>query len=588
MNYIIREMEELDLTNHRVWGSKASYIADGKKRGLPIPEGFCISLKGLDVKLDQAGFLEEVNRFFQRLQEKTRALRYIVRSSAQYEDRPDHIFPGIYKSKKDIRNFSELREALQSCYAGFHSKVSELYMKNMNLAQGRQEYFCLIVQEQIEPEYSGVVFTHVPVPEYDCPGSYLVELAKGHCQDVIQGKEQSNAYIIEGKQEEPFLIRRLMSTDIAHDHVEKIILPELGKLVGKIIEFYGQNLDIEWGYSQGKLIVFQIRLLLNKDSKLQNENAKADIGMKAEAMKRFHAMDLFQKKLLVIEQAGSITEILHRIEHAKWLDGQITVRYSHDRRLGLPRYFAPNKEKAVEFIRKTWQTGWTIIIHESIDVKHSFELYMDHEKTILEHIPGMWESDNKSAADLWIFQDGTVTAYAADMERTARYESSGLKSYQVVKPYHEVEMKQIASAVFPYIQFLRREWTIEESVNFHFVCDDNEHFFFLNHRKISKIPNWYEKQKELTVIRSREDFKKWNGGNILLKIDLKRGEEDLIGEYVPFLKRANVRVYVQFGILSHPSILLREMGIEVYPEYSHHKKYIYTLDEGNNWKVQGL
>lgn len=284
---------------------------------------------------------------------------------------------------------------------------------------------------------------------------------------------------------------------------------------------------------------------------------------------------IISKKLLVIEQAESITEITKKVEAAMWLDGQITVRYSYDCRLGLPRYFASNKEDALSFIKKTWQSGWTIIIHESIHVMNSFELYLDQEKAILEHIPGMWESDNKSATDLWVFGDGKVTAYAAGMNRIARYEGAALEKHQVVEPYNEAEMKQIASLVLPYIQILRREWIIEGGVNFHFVRDDKGHFYFLNHRKICEIPDWYEGQEKLTVIQSKEDFKKWNGGNILLKVDLKRGEEELIGEYVPFLKKANVRVYVQFGILSHPSILLREMGVEVYPEYSCHKKYTF-------------
>lgn len=84
----------------------------------------------------------------------------------------------------------------------------------------------------------------------------------------------------------------------------------------------------------------------------------------------------------------------------------------------------------------------------------------------------------------------------------------------------------------------------------------------------------------LTTIYSTEDFTSWKGGDVLLKIDLKRGEEGLLAEYIPFFKAHDCKVYVQFGILSHPAILLREMGIRVFPEYTLHKKYVFSLSNG--------
>ncbi len=121
---------------------------------------------------------------------------------------------------------------------------------------------------------------------------------------------------------------------------------------------------------------------------------------------------------------------------------------------------------------------------------------------------------------------------------------------------------------------------IEDGENFHFVQDADQKVYFLNHRRFSEIEDCakIEDEENLTVISSREDLLRWDGGNILLKIDLKRGEEVLMKEYVSFLKKSNVKVFVSFGILSHPSILLREMGIEVYPLYTLHKKYEFSLE----------
>ena len=51
----------------------------------------------------------------------------------------------------------------------------------------------------------------------------------------------------------------------------------------------------------------------------------------------------------------------------------------------------------------------------------------------------------------------------------------------------------------------------------------------------------------------------------------------MLREYIPALKRMGAKVYVQFGILSHPAILLREMGIEICPEYTLHRRYSFMI-----------
>ena len=111
----------------------------------------------------------------------------------------------------------------------------------------------------------------------------------------------------------------------------------------------------------------------------------------------------------------------------------------------------------------------------------------------------------------------------------------------------------------------------------HFVEDEKGIYYFLNYRKVPEISECVMSEKELTVINSLDDFSKWKGEDILLKIDLKRGQEILLKQVVPLLRESGTKVYVEFGLLSHPAILLREFGIEVLPLYSIHKKYIFTI-----------
>lgn len=578
MNYKFEDISKLDWTDHRTWGNKASYLADAKRVGLPVMDGFCISIQGIGIDWTEDQFEKDLAVHFKHLKERTGARYYIARSSAQFEDQANHIFPGIYQSKGYISNLEELLCAIRLCCGSFSSKAAEVYKRDLKLTDMDQEYFCILVQEQLKPEYSGVVFTTNPIPEYGGENSYYVELVQGHCCDMLQGRIGANTYIL-AKVEDTFQVKRISNLKEIDETQIKPILIQLGTLAGHAVKLYGASVDIEWGYSQGMLAIFQIRPVpILKRTPFMEAGLSRTLGLKAEAMEWFHAVGLFPKELLIIGAGERLNELEHKIEEAEYLSGPITVRYSYDCELGLPRYFATDKKDAFQFIKDTYQAEWSIILHQSISVAHSYELCLSKDKCILEHVPGMWESDNKIAADLWIFEQNQVTSFAVNSIRNAKYENFTGISYVAVEPYGKAEIKQIALSILPYIQILRRGWSINIGTNFHFVQDETGRFFFLNHRELSSSPEWNSTRGNLTIIKSTKDFASWKGGDVLLEINLKRGEEQLLAEYVPFLKKMRNRVYVKFGILSHPAILLREMGIHVYPEYTLHKKYVFNLD----------
>lgn len=579
MEYRIEGLEQLCFADREIWGNKAAYLSDGKKRGLPVKDGFCIILKENALDGETEDFQRQLREEFWNLKKRTGAVQLIARSSAQLEDQKEHIFPGIYRSRMGISNPEELLEAIHLCYNSFHTETAKLYMKNMGITKETQEFFCILVQEQIEPEYSGVAFTKVPMKGYHETNSYYVELVKGHCQAMIQGKKRSNAYLVE-KFQGKFQSRRLSEAVRICPEVEWEVLRKLRGILEQAVYLYGPNLDLEWGYRSGEIIIFQIRPVHQQEEKGKKASSVVQIGMKAEAMKKFYDMGLFQKKLLILNPNKDREALMNAIRKNEEMDGPITVRYSWNQELGLPRYFAKDKRDAEAFIRKTYHSSWTVILHESITVRDSYELYLDHEKAILEHMPGMWETDSKAATDIWIYRGRKVSAFAANGVRVAKYEDMIAEEYLTVEPYQEIEIKEIARKIYPYIWKLRDKWSMEEGINFHFVSDDQGRFFFLNHREIGRIENWEDTEERVTVIEAPEDLSQWDGnGVLLLKINLKRGEEILLKEYVPLLKNTGAKVYVQFGILSHPAILLREMGIQVYPQYALHKKYQFEICE---------
>lgn len=580
MDYIIEDLGKVNPYQNKIWGNKAAYLADARQLGLPVLDGFCISMnKGGDNCFDHY-FRENVEIHFKNLKKRTGAQRFIVRSSAQCEDNEHHIFPGIYRSKGNVTNLTELMDAVEVCFRSFQAEIAELYTRCLDMAEADQEYFCILIQEQISPEYSGVLFTEIPLPGCDKKNSYYVELVNGHCHNMLQGMKKGNTYMLESGGNN-LQVTKMSGHLIIDIEIISKVLSQLGKVINdKMIVRYGRSLDVEWGYYQNKIVIFQIRSIpfqveVHSHEMTQSEN----IGLKAKAMKKFHELGLFQKELLIIEPGKELCEIEQYIKATEGLKGPVTVRYSCSQKLGLPRYFAADKWEAYQFIQSTYNPNWSIILHESISVTDSYELCLDKEKSILEHVPGMWESDSKIFTDLWIYYGKQVTAFATNSVRNAKFEDvSGIK-YTNVEPYSKSDIKKIAETFFPYIQILRQNWTIKSGTNFHFVKDCEDRIFFLNHRELSKSPEWNTSGEKLIVIESAEDFSNWKGESILLKLNMKRGEEMMLKKYVPFLRSVGAKVYVQFGILSHPAILLREMGIQVYPEYVLHSKYIFAIQE---------
>lgn len=578
-NYIIKDIAELGVEDKKLWGTKFWYLSDVLKKGVKVPAGFGIAIRNKKYLQNDEYFSDDVRRYFEALKKKTRTTRFIVRSSMQCEDEKKHVFPGIYNSKKNIKSFEELITAIWLCYDSFYSNLVIQYKKALDMDNVIPQYFGIIIQEQIEPEYSGVLFTKVPIQGYYETNSHWVEIINGHCQNMLLGTQKGNSYLV-NRTEDNIVIRQLECfIQMNAEEVEKII-EALELVVNEFAYCYKDYLDIEWGYSNKQITIFQIRpVSFLKNQRENNGVNKPEAGLKAAAMKKFYDLGIFPRRLLIIDNAtkAEIDSIEKLIYKKGFSQNPITIRYSYKSELGLPRGFAKNPYEAGKYIRRTYNPGWTIILYESINVVHSYELYLDEHKAILEHLPGMWESDNKEPTDIWFLQNNHINAYSANCIRRAKYENNSTVKYYFVSPYDENKMKMIIEKIKPYISKLRDNWNTRQGINFHFVEDESGTLFFLNQRNIGRVPDFDDKQRKVAIIETKEDIKNWHGEDILLKINLKRGQEILIKEFVPFLKRADVKVYVQFGILSHPAILLREMGIDVRPEYSMHNKFYFSI-----------
>jgi len=201
-------------------GNKAFVLMQLSRSNYNVPKGFVISTQVKEVE----NIKNEIKKYFNEIISE---FPVIVRSSSPHEDSKNFSYAGQFKSILNVNSFDEMIKAIievkNSAFGNFG-----------NYGKKRDEKIAVIVQKQINPQYSGVFFTQNPVS----PG-FIIEYVKGHLGEMVSGKENS------------YKITSLNSLD-------KSFL-ELYKIGKQIEDYYDSPQDIEFIISEGKIWVVQSR-----------------------------------------------------------------------------------------------------------------------------------------------------------------------------------------------------------------------------------------------------------------------------------------------------------------------------------------
>jgi len=270
----------------------------------------------------------------------------------------------------------------------------------------------------------------------------------------------------------------------------------------------------------------------------------------------------------------------------------VTVRLSDKFELGLPRVFARSVKEAVAAVRSRPSTA-SAIVHEFIDVERSFELLIHDQGLVLEHVPGLWESENRADPDAIIFHgDGRVTGYRYLHPRVVRLGNTEKYKHEERSPVDEQSMPRWAARVaktYARIEpYIRR---VQLPVSMHFVEDGSGDWHFLNVRP-GYLPSPLSERNELPhIVTSVEDLNSWNGSNpILLRVTTERGKEQNLNALAKRLAQIDVPIYINFGLLSHPAMVLLSQGVKLNPSYlapfetddRRYKRFELTMDLGDD------
>jgi pyruvate,water dikinase len=302
--------EALGVGDTAIAGGKGANLGELCRAGFPVPPGFVIGaaayVRAMDdggvradlvkversIDVDDAGDLGEGASRLQELVRKAglpaalRAAlleayhrlgsncRVAVRSSATAEDTADTSFAGMNQTFTNVSGDDELCKRIVDCWVSLFGERVVAYRRTRGIDD--EPAIAVIVQEMVESERSGVMFT--VDPSTGDPSMIVVEGALGLGEVVVGGQVEPDTYRVakEGPRladirvgMQSFMIaadphggdrrvelspadggRRVLSDDEALD---------LARLAIRVEAHYGAPQDIEWAIAGGKTFLVQSR-----------------------------------------------------------------------------------------------------------------------------------------------------------------------------------------------------------------------------------------------------------------------------------------------------------------------------------------
>jgi len=250
----------IDLTQIRKTvkvGNKARNLSFLAKNGYQVPTTIVCMFDAFSIY--QEGDKSVLKRLAGELNDYIeRDKKYSVRSSASIEDSTSYSFAGQFFTQLNVSGVKDIVDAIEGVWKSVESANKLDYIKNVRNSQSIK--MGVIIQEMVDPEYSGVVFTKNPLTGLD---EVVVESVDGLGDALVQEGVTPDRWVykwgdwIEKAQE--------------RDERDSVIL-EVIKEAKKLENLYGSPLDLEWCYDGKRISWLQLRAITALDSTMLFSN----------------------------------------------------------------------------------------------------------------------------------------------------------------------------------------------------------------------------------------------------------------------------------------------------------------------------
>ncbi len=253
-------------------GGKGASLARMSAEGLPVPPGFVIPSYVLAESLDTERMLElaatrsaeGLQELVSRCQPPTEEItasyeslieasvgdaRVAVRSSAVAEDSEAASYAGQQETYLFVEGAEEVCRRVVDCWASFFSERALFYRSEKGSLDDLR--MAVVVQEMVDPEKSGVIFTVDPVRRRR--DRMIVESVRGIGEQVVSGEVTPDQYTLDrkGNLKRQKIIGERVLTDGE--------LSKLGELGRQLEDRHGAAQDIEWAIVGEEIFLLQSR-----------------------------------------------------------------------------------------------------------------------------------------------------------------------------------------------------------------------------------------------------------------------------------------------------------------------------------------
>jgi phosphohistidine swiveling domain-containing protein len=227
-----------EILDEKTFGGKAANLSLMLRNQFPVPNGFALSKSCYEAR-NNSEFQLEIQNNIELALGQLSATHVMVRSSAIGEDDTGHSFAGQLSSFLCENKLEDVLNHVQKCWDSYNENHVSQYAAQANKTLGGMG---VVIQELINPEYAGVIFTRSHIQDH----CMLVEYVKGHGEQLVSGEVNPFRFhfhlkhkIIEGE------------THISFDQAIKLAI--------QLEDFYRKPIDIEWAYSANTFYIVQAR-----------------------------------------------------------------------------------------------------------------------------------------------------------------------------------------------------------------------------------------------------------------------------------------------------------------------------------------
>lgn len=263
--YILR-FSQIDRTRIDLVGGKGANLGElSKIDGINVPDGFCITtnafnkiLKSISPNDQEPATVRnsiEATPIPDEIQSEILSMidgktRYAIRSSATAEDLPTASFAGQQDTYLNIAGKDAILKHISKCWASLYTERAVVYRKRNHFDHSKVS-LSVVVQEMVQSEASGIMFTADPVTSNRKVTS--IDAAFGLGDAIVSGLVNTDVYKIAGGN---ITGRKLSHANQVLDDQQILTLENIGRTIEK---HFGCPQDIEWCLVNGIFYIVQSR-----------------------------------------------------------------------------------------------------------------------------------------------------------------------------------------------------------------------------------------------------------------------------------------------------------------------------------------